>query len=209
MRLITRLKLRQNWWLVVAGLGLVTSLFIFRDMPYTFSRTIPFDPREIVNYPNLLFKYGGFPILCILVLILFALLSLFGARSYIKSHKTLTAIIILLASASVCVGWARIELLFAGDKTKLSHIQTLHDGNMTYQLTRVRNMTDSGLVTDSFWVFRCESDEIHCLYVEHNGKEVSPALGGEYPEPSAKLTVDPASNALYLQIDDEKTLITK
>lgn len=178
-------------------------------MPYTFSRTIPFDIGELVDYPNLLFKYGGFPITRVLILIPFALLSLFGARTYIKSHKTLSAIITLFASASVCVIFLRIELLFAGDKTTLSHIQTLHHDKMTYQLTRVRNMNDSGLISDSFWVFRCESDEIHCSYVEHIEDKTYPVIGGDTPEPSAKLGVNASNNLLYLQISDEKTFITQ
>ncbi len=209
MSVFTRLNLRRNWPLMVAGLGLVTSLIIFQDMPYTFSRTIPFDIGEIVDYPNLLFKYGGFPIIRVLILIPCALLSLFGGQTYIKSHKTLTAIIILFAIASVCVVFTRIELLFAGDKTKLSHMQTLHYDNMTYQLTRVRNTTDDFLIIDRFWVFRCESDETHCLYVEHNGDKGQMVVGGDTPDPSAKLIIDSATDTLHLQIGDEKILIAQ
>ncbi len=208
MSLLTRLNLRHNWPLMLSGIVLIASLSIFQYMPYRFSKVIPFDIKEIVDYPNLLFKFGGFPITKILILVPFAFLSLFGTCLSVRYPKVLTAIMLLVASASVCVGFTKNEAFVSGDKTRLSHIQTFHYGYTTYQLTRVRNVDDSGLISDSFWVFKCASDEIHCLYVEHNGRQFNPVIGGDTPEPSAELNFDPSHKWFYLQIDDEKTYLT-
>lgn len=200
-------NLRHNWPLMVAVVVLVASLIILADMPYTFSKAIPFDTEEIVDYPNLLYKYGGFPLIRVLILIPVAFVVLVGARNIIEPLKALTAIIILIAGSIVCVGCSQ-DFLSGGDQTTLSHMQTIRYIEATYQLARERNRDDSGGLTDSFWVFRCELDEAHCLFVEHSGHDRNPVTNGDNP-PTATLTIDPLTNALYLQIGGEKTLIAE
>lgn len=206
--MLARLNLRRNWPLLVAVVILVASLSILQGIPYAFSKAIPFDTEKIVDYPELLYQYGGFPLSRVLLLALIAIISLLAALKNTDFNKSITTIIILIAGSIVCVGCSQ-GFLSGGDQTTLSHMQTLHYEAVTFQLARVRNRDDSGLLWDSFWVFRCEDDESHCLYIKHDGDKTNPIVGGDTPEPSATLTIDPTTNALYLQMGDEKMLIAE
>ncbi len=200
-------RLRHNWPLLVAVVVLIASLILFQGIPYAFSKVIPFDTAEIVDYPNLLYKYGGFPLTRGILLMPIAIISLLAALKNTDFNKTISAIIILIAGSIVCVGCSQ-GFLSGGDQTTLSHMQTIRYTEATYQLARERNRDDSGGLTDSFWVFRCEADEAHCLFLEHSGLNRHPVTDGDNP-PTATLTIDPATNALYLQIGDEKMLIAE
>lgn len=203
MQLLTRLNLRHNWPLITAMLILIASLSILQGMPYKFSKSIPFNVQQTVDYSYVLYRFGGFPVTRVFILLPFGVLTLLGVRRAGEASKSLTAVIILIASASVCAGFT--SYFINGDGTHLEHVQTFHQGDITYQLTRVRTI-DSGLISDTFWIFRCETDEVNCRYIEYDGRKTYPVIS---ENTLANLVVDPATKTLYLQIGDKKTPVAQ
>ncbi len=206
MSVLTRLNLRHNWLLIVAGIIGIGALSMFSDIPFKFSGVMPFDSHSTINYAELLSRYGDFPAIQFLIILLIAVIMFFVTLANANASKVAASIIALLSCVVLCGGFTSYVL--SGDGSKLAHVQTLHQDKITYQLTRVRTI-DSGLLWDTFWIFRCDSDENHCLYIEHNGRKFNPIIGDSTHEPSALLTLDTATNALYLQIGDQKTLIAQ
>ncbi len=119
------------------------------------------------------------------------------------SSKAAASVIALVTCVVLCGGFT--SYFINSDGTELAHIQTLHQGNMTYQLTRVRTM-DSGLLSDTFWIFRCKTDDTNCHYVEYDGRKTYPVIN---ENTLGNLVIDRETNALYLQIGDQKTLIAQ
>ncbi len=200
-------RVRNNWPLLVALVVLVASLALLQGMPYKFARVIPFDMDHNVNYPNLLAQYGGVPITKFLILIPLAIIAWVGARKTSKSYKSLPAILLLVTSIFVC-GSCTYDFWRGGDKTRLLHLQTFRHNNKIYHLSRALNLNDSGGWTENFLVFRCEIDETYCSYVKQKGDSVNRIVDDDFNPPTVLLTY-PATNALYLQIGSEKTLIVE
>ncbi|MBI1278285.1 MAG: hypothetical protein GC179_09180 [Anaerolineaceae bacterium] len=72
MSALNRLNLPQNWPLIGAGIVVIGALSIFSGAPFKFSETIPFDRQSTINYAELLFQYGGFPLARFLIIIFIA-----------------------------------------------------------------------------------------------------------------------------------------
>lgn len=205
--MLARLNLRHNWPLLVAIGVFLLSVGLLgiqlsedaRSYAPRFGEKVAYWSR--INSPLLEGVVANFiciwPNLLLLSLIVFVMQQV---QAFVK-NKGIGCLFLILANVLGCLTF--IISIFRPDGHQLVHIQSLIASDHTYNLTLDNVQVGAGdyFYTEHF-VFKCDLDGNIC----HVIKNVKNARGAP---PTAALIIDPTTNALYLQIGDQKTLIAE
>jgi hypothetical protein len=210
VQLLSRLNLRHNWPLLVAllifglSVGLIGTQFAsikVLDAP-KYGETISYWARVTDPFVYNLKKNFWFiwPIIALLSLLIFAVQRL---PNY-SSGQALGCLLILFANLFSCVifGMSFVQ----PDGHTLIHVQSVSRLDHVYHLT-LDHVQGGGAdyFYSIYFVFKCDLEGNQCQIIKSTTNVYD--FGGN--PPPAHLVVDSATNTLYLQIGDQKTLVAQ
>jgi hypothetical protein len=209
VQLLTRLNLRQNWPLVVA---VTTCLILYLLFSISTSQaTSPYYHYQIgdkVEYSALFSLYNkrtvDYPAFLVITTVIAALISLLGLLRSPRYKALLSIFFVILTlwwAGKICG-----DTLPRGGSI-LKNIQSITFNQSGYRLTLLSNLpVDLDWVEQFFLVYKCEINSDKCTLFQsfQDEKYQFPGKSSE-----ASLIADPNTSALYLQINDDKTLIAR